>query len=144
MNDEMNASETQPLPSIERGPLRFVFVGVGFLFVGLGALGVLLPGLPTTPFMILAAWMFSKSSPRFHAWLWNHRIFGPYIRQWSRHRVIPTHAKAVSLSFMAIGLGTAIYRGVPFLVTLVIAVACAWGAIFVLRCPSRAPERAAG
>lgn len=136
--------EAPPDATVVTSPLRFVYVGVGMLFVGLGALGVVLPGLPTTPFMILAAWMFSKSSARFHAWLWNHRVFGPYIRQWARHRVIPTHAKVMSLTFMTVGLGVVVYRDLPLVLTAAVGLACAWGAVFVLRCPSEAPRRIDG
>jgi hypothetical protein len=137
-------ADAPPQLSVSRSPLRYLYIAAGLMFVGLGALGVLLPGLPTTPFMILAAWMFSRSSARFHAWLWNHRVFGPYIRQWSRHRVIPTHAKVISVSFMVVGLGIVVYRDLPLFVTGVVALACAWGAVFVLRCPSAAPQRFEG
>lgn len=134
-------ADTPPERSVFKNPLRILYVVAGLLFVGLGGLGVVLPGLPTTPFMILAAWAFSRSSPRFHAWLWNHRVFGPYIQQWARHRVIPTHAKVLSVSFMTAGLGFIVYRDFPLFVTLGVAAACAWGAVFVLRCPSEAPQR---
>lgn len=128
-----------PVVSERSGPLRWVFVGLGFTFVGLGAMGVVLPGLPTTPFMLLAAWMFSKSSARFHAWLWNHRIFGPYVRDWHRHRVIPLHAKVLSLSFMTFGLGLMLWRQSPLPLIGVTAAVCIGGAVFILRRPSRAP-----
>jgi len=124
------------------GPVRLLFLGIGFVFVGLGGLGVVLPGLPTTPFMLLAAWMFSKSSPRFHAWLWNHRVFGPYVRNWARHRVIPMHAKVVSVAVMTIGLAVLIERGTHLAIVLTVAAVCAYGAYFILRRPSRAPAPA--
>lgn len=135
-------SEPGPPPVTERsGPLRLVYLGLGFLFVGLGALGVILPGLPTTPFMLLAAWMFSKSSARFHHWLWTHRVFGPYVRNWSRHRVIPAHAKVISLLFMSLGLTILVVRQSHYAIVLTTAAVCIWGAVFILRCPSRVPVR---
>ena len=71
----------------------------------LGAIGVLLPGLPTTIFLLMALWAFSKSSARFHGWLYNHRILGRSIRDWHQHRVIPLKAKVMALSMMALTLG---------------------------------------
>lgn len=135
------AAPIPPIPPIQErtGPLRYLYLGLGFVFVGLGTLGIILPGLPTTPFMILAAWMFSKSSARFHAWLWNHRLFGPYVREWNRHRVIPIHAKILSSSFMGLGLGGMIYRGAPWPLLAATLALCAWGTWFIYRCPSRPP-----
>lgn len=134
----------EPTPTepgkIAQGPLRWLYVGLGFTFVGLGSLGVVLPGLPTTPFMLLAAWMFSKSSPRFHRWLWNHRVFGPYVRAWARHRVIPPRVKILATSVMLLGLGLLVYRAAPALVVGPTALLCAGGALFIWRCPSRAPS----
>lgn len=131
------AAPPAPRPSSRGLSARPLFIGFGFLFVGLGAIGIVLPGLPTTPFMLLAAWMFSKSSPRFHAWLWNHPMFGRYVRDWSEHRVIPMHAKVLSSSFMVAGLATLVARQVPPVVLVLATGLCVWGAWFVWRRPSR-------
>lgn len=60
--------------------IRFAFIAAGVALVGLGVIGILLPGLPATPFLLLAAYCFARSSPRLHAWLVTHHWFGPYIR----------------------------------------------------------------
>jgi uncharacterized membrane protein YbaN (DUF454 family) len=60
--------------------LRVLFAAAGLLLVGLGVLGILLPGLPATPFLLLAAYCFARSFPRLHTWLTTHPWFGPYIR----------------------------------------------------------------
>ncbi|MDQ3170491.1 MAG: YbaN family protein [Acidobacteriota bacterium] len=60
--------------------MRVLFAAAGLLLVALGVLGILLPGLPATPFLLLAAFCFAKSFPRLHNWLVTHRWFGPYIR----------------------------------------------------------------
>ena len=60
--------------------LRVLFAAAGLLLVALGVLGILLPGLPATPFLLLAAFCFAKSFPRLHNWLVTHHWFGPYIR----------------------------------------------------------------
>lgn len=76
----------------------FVF---GWFNVVLGAIGVVIPGLPTTVFLIIALWAFSKSSDRFHNWLWNHPRFGQSLQNWHSHRVIPVRAKLVAVSMMS-------------------------------------------
>lgn len=78
-------------------PFRYLLVVLGLLFVGLGGLGIVLPGLPTTPFLLLAAACFAKSSPRLHAWLLANRVFGELIRNWQENRTIPRRAKVIGL-----------------------------------------------
>lgn len=59
----------------------------------LGLIGVVLPGMPTTVFILMAAWAAARSSPRLHAWLHNHRIFGPLLRNWENGRTVSRRAK---------------------------------------------------
>ena len=69
----------------------------------MGMIGVVVPLLPTTVFMLLAAYSFARSSPRLHDWLMNHRQFGPLIHNWREHRAIRRSAKVVStISIVAI------------------------------------------
>jgi uncharacterized membrane protein YbaN (DUF454 family) len=84
--------------------LRHLFIGLGCLNLALGAIGVVVPGMPTTVFLLIALWAFSKSSARLYAWLWNHPRFGPGIRAWHRHKVIPLKAKFAALATMAASL----------------------------------------
>ncbi len=69
--------------------LRWTLILFGWINVGLGTLGLFLPVMPTTVFVLLALWAFAKSSPRFHRWLWTHPRFGNTIRAWQTQGVIP-------------------------------------------------------
>ncbi|MCF6310874.1 MAG: YbaN family protein [Verrucomicrobiales bacterium] len=79
-----------------------MYLSLGFLFVALAALGVFLPVLPTTPFLILAAACFAKSSKKRHQWLLDHPIFGPSIRNWEEHRCMTLRSKVIALTTMGL------------------------------------------
>ncbi|VAW61645.1 Inner membrane protein YbaN [hydrothermal vent metagenome] len=120
--------------------MRAVYFSLGWLFFFIGAVGVILPVLPTTPFMILALWAFSKSSERFHRWLYHHRLFGPPLQQWDKYGVIPLPAKIMSVSFMSISfLYMLVFSPVSFWLKLMIAALMLYGAWFVLSKPSSPP-----
>jgi uncharacterized membrane protein YbaN (DUF454 family) len=88
--------------------VRHLLVVAGFIAVGLGIAGLFLPVLPTTPFMLLAAACFARSSPRFHHWLLHHRTFGPIVSEWERHRAIPWKTKLWAIALMSATLGASI------------------------------------
>ena len=120
--------------------MKPVYFSLGWLFFFLGSLGVVLPVLPTTPFMLLALWAFSKSSQRFHAWLYQHRFFGPPLQQWDKYRVIPLAAKVVAISVMIASLYyLLIYSPMHYALKIVIALLFLYGAVFILSKPSRPP-----
>ena len=73
-------------------PIRALWFVVGLCAVALAVLGVALPLLPTTPFVLLAAFAFAKSSERWHTWLRRHRVFGPIIENWREHGAISRRA----------------------------------------------------
>lgn len=81
--------------------MRALLVAAGFAFVGLGILGAVLPVLPTTPFLLLAAACFARASARFYNLLLNSRTFGPLIVEWRRHRSIPWRTKLWAIGLMA-------------------------------------------
>jgi hypothetical protein len=82
------------------GARRTFWSFVGVAAVALAIAGVVLPLLPTTPFLLIAAWAFGKSSPRLHGWLLGHPRFGPLINDWRRHGAIPRRAKYLALLLM--------------------------------------------
>ncbi len=81
--------------------MRPVWLAVGSGFLSLGLVGVVLPVVPTTPFLLIAAACFARSSPRLHGWLLDHPLFGPPIRDWQAHGAIRPRAKAMALASMA-------------------------------------------
>ena len=84
------------------GPIhhRLFWLTIGLVSLVLAAVGVLLPLLPTTPFVILAAFCFMKSSQRLHDWLVDHRIFGPMIVDWREYGAISRPAKKIAIASM--------------------------------------------
>ena len=80
---------------------RLIWLTVGLAALAAAAIGVLLPLIPTTPFVILAAFAFMKSSRRLHDWLITHRIFGPVILDWRKHGAISRSAKIIAIASMA-------------------------------------------
>jgi uncharacterized protein len=85
---------------ILEGPKKILFITLGILSLGLGILGIFLPILPTTPFAILSAYLFSKSSVRLHQWLLRQPALGPLIINWQRYGVIRLKAKIMSTVFI--------------------------------------------
>ncbi len=73
---------------------------LGVISLSLGILGIFLPLLPTTPFLLLAAALFAKSSERLYNWLLNHKYFGPYIKNFREHRSIPLHIKIIAITLL--------------------------------------------
>lgn len=118
--------------------LRWLLILVGLISLGLGLLGVLLPGLPTTPFVLLAGGCFVRASPALHGWLLQTRWAGPMIRDWSEHRSLPKRTKRLALATMAITISVSLWilqdnRHLQ----LVVLVAALIGAWVVWRIPTR-------
>jgi len=110
----------------------------GSLSLALGLLGVLLPGLPTTPFVLLAAACYAKASPRLHHWMLNHRWIGPMLRDWERDRSLTRRSKVVAVGSMLLMVSLSIwsFRG-RVIAQLALMLLGAVGAWVVLRIPTR-------
>lgn len=91
-----------PFAIQEMRRMRIILIILGWLSVALGVIGIFLPLLPTTPFILLAAWLFARASPRFERWLYEHRIFGPPLHAWRDNRAIPRRAKVLAIVMMGV------------------------------------------
>ncbi len=114
---------------------RFFWILLGLISLGLGLVGVVVPLLPTTVFMIFAAYAFSRGSPRLQAWIETHPRFGPPVRRWQREGAIaPGHKRAAVLA-MAAGFGLSLALRLPAWALAVQALCLAGAAAFVLTRP---------
>lgn len=93
--------------------MRHVLIVIGCLAVAMGVAGILLPLVPATPFLLLAAACFSRASPRLNAWLHDNRWFGPYLRSYRSGLGLPLHGKIGILVFLWLSLGSSALWGVP-------------------------------
>ena len=122
---------------------RVLFVAIGVAAVVLGVIGIFLPVLPTTPFLIVAAWAFGKSSPRLHRWLREHPRLGPYVRDWDEAGVIPVRAKVASITMMSASLAwVAFGTNAPRVGVATMGTTLGLVALWILTRPSRPPKTA--
>jgi uncharacterized protein len=115
---------------------RYFWLVLGWAAVGCGVIGAVLPLIPTTPFLLVAAYAFAKSSPRFHGWLLNHPRFGPLIRNWQRNGSIDPASKRLALLVMGFALLSSWLFGFPGRILAVQAVVMAGSATFILTRPN--------
>jgi len=135
--DEQNRGESLEIRIVSNRLLRGSLFVAGTMCTGLGIIGIFVPLLPTTPFLLLAAACFSRSSGRFYNWLLNHRWFGRYIRDYREGKGIPLKAKlsAVVLMWAAILFSTFVV--VDLLVVRIVLIVIAAGvSIHLLRLPT--------
>ncbi len=114
---------------------RLIYIVLGWCAVALGLVGVILPVLPTTPFLLVAAFAFGKGSPEARAWLIEHAHFGPAIRNWEENGAISRGAKVLACSMMALVLGASLILGAALWVIALQVVAMGSGAAFILTRP---------
>ncbi|HIP50607.1 MAG TPA: DUF454 domain-containing protein [Campylobacterales bacterium] len=88
--------------------MKYIYLLLGFLMLGSAILGVILPLLPTVPFLLLAAFFFAKSSQRLHTWLLNHKIFGTMIDDWNSRGAINKKAKYMSTLSVLLVIGVSL------------------------------------
>ena len=84
---------------------KWLWKVAGLLSLGMAYIGVITPGIPFSIFVVFAAYCFSKGSPKMHAWLYNHKLFGPFLTNWTDKKVFPQRFKFVMLWMMMLSLG---------------------------------------
>jgi uncharacterized membrane protein YbaN (DUF454 family) len=115
-----------------------VMIALGWLALALGFVGVFLPLLPTTPFVLLAAFFFSRGSERLHRWLRDHPRFGSYVRDWEAEQVIPPVGKYAGTLMMLPSVGYALAtRDIPAALEVLMVVTLAAVLWFIWSRPSR-------
>lgn len=101
--------------------LRTLLLWAGHISIVVGLLALIIPVLPTTPFLLVAAAAYAKSSARFYHWLLTNKYFGNYIRQWRHDQCIPVRAKVAAIGTLVVTMGTSIVffvRPVPLKILL--------------------------
>ncbi|MGA0531018.1 YbaN family protein [Hansschlegelia sp. KR7-227] len=116
------------------------WLALGLILTGVGIAGVILPLLPGTIFLILAAGCFARSSPRLEGWLLAHRRYGPAVAAWRRDRAIPIKAKLAAFAGMSLSLVVVSLSGAPPIALLSTAVLIGASALYVGTRPSGPPE----
>ena len=119
------------------GPARWAMLGLGWCAVGLAVLGAFLPLLPTTPFLLVAAWAFGRSSHRLRQWLYDSKLFGPLLQNWQKHGAIPPWAKAMAVAAMTLAfIGLMQRDAIPVWVLALVGVTLLAVAIWIVSRPS--------
>ena len=119
---------------------RTILISLGWLCVGLGFVGVFVPGIPTTIFLIIALWAFTKSSKKLRHWLFNHKRFGPILNNWQQHKVVPRRAKILMVVLMSLAVVLFYYSLQNLYLTIGLIIILVSVAIYVISLPSKIPE----
>lgn len=113
---------------------------LGFLSLGMAYIGVITPGIPYSCFVVFAAYCFAKGSPKMHAWLYNHKLFGPFLTNWGEKRVFPTKMKFFMLGMMSTSLVIMFVTSVKPVGILSTAIFMALVAVWAWRFPGSVEE----
>ena len=113
---------------------------LGFLSLGMAYIGVITPGIPYSIFVVFAAYCFSKGSERMHRWIYNHRLFGPFLTNWNTKRVFPQKMKYFMLFMMSTSLVIMWLTSVPVRGIIYTALFMLCVAVWAWRFPSSVEE----
>lgn len=120
---------------------RLAFLGFGWLCVVLALGGIVMPVLPTTPFLLVALWAFTRSSPGLADWIREHPRMGHYVQDWEAYGVIPLRAKVLAVLMMSGSLAwLALATTAPAVAVYAVAAVMVLAASYILSRPSEAPS----
>lgn len=108
-------------------PKKILFITLGTFFVGIAIVGIIIPILPTTPFLLLSAALYARSSKRFYDWLLNNRLFGKYIKNYREGRGIPVYLKIIVITLLWITISISIVFAAELLAVRILLVIIASG-----------------
>ncbi len=120
---------------------RIILISLGWLCVGLAFVGIFVPGVPTTIFLIIALWAFTKSSEKLRHWLLHHKRFGPILNNWQKHKVVPRRAKILMVILMSSAVVLFHYSLQNLYLTIGLVIILVSVAIYVISLPSETPEK---
>lgn len=137
-------ADAAPARGRRRRGARHALLALGWLCVALGAIGIVVPGMPTTIFLIIALWAFSRSSEQVRSWLYNHRRFGPPLQAWHAHGVIPARAKLAAVAVMAASVAVLAALSHDWIGPVALAAVMVPVAAFIVSRPSAVPAGRGG
>ena len=118
---------------------KIILITLGWCCVGMAFIGVFVPGIPTTIFLIVALWAFARSSKKFHSWLLNHKRFGPILQNWESHKVVPRNAKILMVILQIFAVIIFHYSLQNIYLTVLLIITLIFVARYVLSLPSELP-----
>lgn len=119
---------------------KLIWNALGFASLGMAYIGVVTPGIPYSPFIVFSAYCFSKGSERMHRWIYNHKIFGPFLTNWNEKRVFPQKMRYLMLAMMSLSLILMYTGGVKPIGIISTAIFMGLVAIWAWRYPSSVAE----
>ena len=119
---------------------RLFLISLGWICVSLAFVGVFVPGIPTTIFLIIALWAFTKTSKKLRYWLLHHKRFGPILSNWQEHKVVPLRAKILMVTFMILSVILFHYSLQNLYLTTALIVILGFVARYVISLPSTVPD----
>jgi len=119
---------------------KFLWKCLGFISLGMAYIGVITPGLPYSIFVVFAAYCFAKGSPKMHAWIYGHPLFGPFLTNWNERRVFPTKMKFFMLAMMSTSLLIMFFTGVKPIGIISTAIFMGFVAVWAWRFPGSVAE----
>ena len=119
---------------------KFIYFTLGCLCIVMAWIGVITPGIPYSPFVVAAAFCFARSSERAHRWIMTHKIFGPFLTNWSEKRVFPQRMKYLMIAMMSLSLVLMTVSGVKLMGIISTGIFMAIVATWAWRYPSSVEE----
>lgn len=120
--------------------LRYLWLGLGLLFTGIGFVNFFIPGLPSTVFMLVAVYFFARSSPRFYNWLLNNKIFGGLIRDWRAGKGLSLKAKITAISVIALTITISVIAIQNVIVKVIVALCGVGVSLYLWTRPTKVLE----